>query len=1102
MMRRLKTLLSGAIFFACLTLSVGALAVPVRVALMPLDDPSAMTADMVLAELSGQGGIVFLERSEINKIRAELKLGEAGFVADEFIPDQKLLENTDVFAVLKESNFIAFDAMTGVRLVDRPTEDSEAVGKAIQDAVHKRDLFNEGKTTKFAFLPLVVANLNKAQAETAKEACQTFIRQVGQHPDTVVLERRHLLMLLDEPEADKRNLTKGLFAGTILGRPSARPGVDGQVEFRIGFHRPGAQDAYVVLETQLTPGADVRRVIARFLAGEDLPSSSSLNIAGTAEEKAVEADEYLTYAAFAAGHLLTDSAMSTGGTAVTLDRTQEIALCEILSRGVFRLARDRVHTRDPHDRAAFVDMFGRAARLARKHLVFPTKLSIVLNSSLQSYPVKRLDTQEMQSLRASVEALLETRRLMLEDVRRQAETGTQPGLSGDEKLLAMQARAKYAASLFNDCSLCWDLSYLEKYAIPEVRKLITQSNDLGPELWHYRELLARNRSNWLGIMAMAVNDLTRMKAPPRSAAERQLFDGLYTELTHSKLMRLAFSGYRGLVVNEAGVPTGKLNIDPKRPKKEDTAIAEAVRRYEPAILSIYESDDYIAVKPYTLYCPFGPSLLSSDARFRIRSAMIRRFGVYTGVWLYADDLGREEAETFYRALIKWLGQIDQDPRIRHPGDDDLRYRETKRLTKDALKAEIKKFSETYGFPPITRPNRTLETPFSRIVTPLKDTSSGSCVTRPASDGRYILFATAAAGKTRLCRLDTENDLAMTSGEETEVPSGWGQPMTGSVLLDDYYAVSGREWLTLYPLDGSSSQFVNFSNYFEGRNNCIAGCGNRLFLSYGNYVGNQVRPGTLLEYNVATKEVHVLISTLDPTVDWPLSGLTMPYHIHRVAIDPERKRLLTFLHSSTKFSDQGYPPARLYAYDWEARSWQAISQEYTMLDNDDWQPFVEDGKYFLLSRNPFGGGFGPLDESGSWQPQLLADRDRLIYQPSYRHLRTLPNLDVSQLIHFDGYPGRGEDKGFDFHSATCQQGFIWLRNMLIIPKEKRIFTFSDLPQCIPLAGSKFAAFYSYHAGRPLGLKIGIVKPLETLKREAVLGIADSKTEESLQAKESL
>ena len=130
------------LFLFLLLTALPALATPpLRVALLALDRNAQNLTDLALAELSAEKQIIFLERSEIAAIRKELQLAAAA----DFVPDPRLMQNAQVFAILQKSDFIAFDARTGVRLLDQRAEDLAQLSAAIRAAVHKQQSFTTGE---------------------------------------------------------------------------------------------------------------------------------------------------------------------------------------------------------------------------------------------------------------------------------------------------------------------------------------------------------------------------------------------------------------------------------------------------------------------------------------------------------------------------------------------------------------------------------------------------------------------------------------------------------------------------------------------------------------------------------------------------------------------------------------------------------------------------------------------------------------------------------------------------------------------------------------------------------------------------------------------
>ena len=151
------------VILLCISVSLAAAAV--RIALVPFDEPAQNHADLALASLSAEDDLEFLEREKIDLIRKEVQLG----LLRDWVPDPCLMQNTELFIILKSKELLAFDAVTGVRLVDILADTPAAVSQAIRAAVSKRQNLTDNLLRKFSFLPLIPAHLNDSQEQTARQ---------------------------------------------------------------------------------------------------------------------------------------------------------------------------------------------------------------------------------------------------------------------------------------------------------------------------------------------------------------------------------------------------------------------------------------------------------------------------------------------------------------------------------------------------------------------------------------------------------------------------------------------------------------------------------------------------------------------------------------------------------------------------------------------------------------------------------------------------------------------------------------------------------------------------------------------------------------------
>ena len=201
----------------CCLLSLSAIA-ELRLAFIPLDQASKSMADIALAELSNDDSLAFLERAEIAAIEKEINLSS---VLSDYVPKPYLMENTQLFILLKQNQLIGFDSTTGVRLKDCPIATQQDLVNAVRDAVAKQRNFSGDALYKLSAMPLVPIHLSETQEKLSRKVEDTFLQLLCNKKDVVLLERRHLLYLLNEPNAQEKGLTDKLFAGTNILKPSA-----------------------------------------------------------------------------------------------------------------------------------------------------------------------------------------------------------------------------------------------------------------------------------------------------------------------------------------------------------------------------------------------------------------------------------------------------------------------------------------------------------------------------------------------------------------------------------------------------------------------------------------------------------------------------------------------------------------------------------------------------------------------------------------------------------------------------------------------------------------------------------------------------------------
>lgn len=477
----MKTIILLIVLLSCLP---GLLAEPVRVALIPMDATTQNMADLALVELSGDAGITFLERAEIDKIKKELQLTTA--LAD-FIPDPKLMQNTQVFAVMLKHDFIAFDARTGVRLVDLPNISAKAVGGALRDAIAKRNSLTTGKLRKLSCMPLVPANLSKEQEDLARRLEATLLRTLGNQKDVVVLERRHLLLLLNEPEAEHQDLTKDLFAGALVLKLTAAPEGKDDIRLRVQVFSPNGKTLLSEETGVFQPKADLDEQCRQFLSTMPMPADRP-------EDKSGEARNFIYEAWFLMSHSLDGDAITSAASASALDVEHEKELCRIAATAASQLWKQWKRPTVERYAVAIANL-KLAARLAAKHRIFPYELSFATESTValpSQEEFAKLPADLQREIRETFEAILEIRLDTLEECRRQAEL---LGEKWSDCLFALEARFEYIRELTKIAEIQWDYSYWERYVYPELVKYVAEIDKVLPELQKYEALPLGEKAN-------------------------------------------------------------------------------------------------------------------------------------------------------------------------------------------------------------------------------------------------------------------------------------------------------------------------------------------------------------------------------------------------------------------------------------------------------------------------------------------------------------------------------------------------------------------------------------------------------------------------------
>ncbi|MDD4097775.1 MAG: hypothetical protein PHC30_03300, partial [Lentisphaeria bacterium] len=472
-------------FLLSLLLWVGQLSGQVRIALCPLDTASRNLADLALAELSADLDVICLERTEIDRLLAETRLAEHH--DGDFQPDPRVMQNTELFIVLQGGELQAFDAATGVRLANRALGTAPEACRAIRQALAKRERFANQQLRKLSLMPMTPVNLTPEQEGAARKLERILSRRLGNRSDLVLLERRHLLVLLSEPGTENSNLTSRLFAGALLLKPAVHQDDPNGLRLRLQYFTPDGQTALHETSTRFPHDGDPEQHMQEFLERQPPPEI-------TPEDKPGEARAFILEAWFALSHALPQDALSSAASAAALDPAYEKQLCRILAqvaKEYYWKNAGKAPLANIH--AGAISHLQRAARLAAKHRFFPDELG----AALQRYgPIvngaifRLLPPETQQQWRDTVELILTTRRNTLAGHLRLADL---PGNAWTDRFFSLQARALYVHTMTMLCHELWDYSYWSRFVEPELDSYVRESNELLPEMVKFQSLPAAEK---------------------------------------------------------------------------------------------------------------------------------------------------------------------------------------------------------------------------------------------------------------------------------------------------------------------------------------------------------------------------------------------------------------------------------------------------------------------------------------------------------------------------------------------------------------------------------------------------------------------------------
>ena len=1048
-----------------------------KAALIPLDEQSEIVTELVLDMFSKgmQAPVSLLERAEFDKIVKEIKLNNSKFGNREFTPDWKFMENTDIFCILGSkkistsklagSTLIIYDTSTGIRLADcdivgKPAViQATAVAKVIRLTLKKRARLHNYKLSRFAFLPLVPVNLSTKQLTAAREAESSIIRTLGKLPDSVVLERRHLRHLLNEPNAQINQLTKKLLTGSIFVKLRARGTENGKIILTAGFYRKLTGKLMVELSVSLDPTKDISKQLESFIANKKFNQTASLD--GNRQD---EARGFANQAFFAVQHSLTTNAVSAAESAAVLDKRQELALCVTYSQAAMK----NVHN---HQKLAEVlANFRGALNIAEKYNYFPFYLwrfTDEFGHSMNIWRYNRLPEKQRMEIRKLFNRYYAARHNGLKKLLIIADKG---GNTTAKQLYALGRRGQYIHIMGQQTESCgsWNYTYEGKYILPQLKKYIAEMEKLTPELKKFFAMPKSQRSRIYGFSGINILERSSFgdffnsrRMLKLTSSERKVVEQVISLLLEAPYIHIAVKGARA-----------RRNLDRKKVNhSEDEVNREVYAKFAKTMLNIFDSGKLLGN-----YAPNGYFDLSNDAQYIDLDTRLKIWKIATESYHYYHifrgnvingfkKMPFQDVKKLYKAIKHQYACYHKDP---------LAFR--KSYVDEEFKAMLDIVEKKY---PVINPKRIVipKTPYLKIIKPLVGMSNYIRPTEPVFDGRFIIFAYLTNNSTRMVKLDTKNNFSVSLGESLNKSKGWYGRMMNGTLLDNYYAAFNGPYVMLYPLNGSKPELLNFKSYYENSNNCLTGYGERLFISYGQWAGIE-KPGSLIEYNVRTKKQKLLVSTLDRSVKWPLQGMNWPYHILRLAVDGKNHRILTVIHSAPYKQGFSAPPLKLYAYNWEKGSWSALSDKLPIYFANDVRIFVEKNKVYLLNQSFSFSGFGPILPDKSWKLLVQTKKACLTSKPPVFRNGKVFNLNISNLASFPEIKGNKKKCSFINYS----HGIIFAQRMLLFPTENFIFEFSKPIYPRTIIDKKYVIEWNSYSTSPDAFKICILKPLPLLKQE--------------------
>ena len=1037
----------------CCLLSLSAIA-ELRLALIPLDKLSQSMADLALAELSKDDELVFLERDEIAAIQKEIRLS----ALSDFMPDPQLMQNTQLFILLKQNQLIAFDSTTGVRLKDCPIPSQQELINAIRDAVAKQRSFIGDTLYKLSAMPLVPIHLSDNQTKFARQLEETFLQLLCNKKDVALLERRHLLFLLNEPNAQEKGLTDKLFAGTNILKPSAVSDGKNGIILKLQFFSPDGK--MKISETQATfaKPETLTEDCRKFLESLTLPAPMK-------EDKSGEARDFINEAWFAIRHGLATDAIASGTSAFALDKDYEMELSRIAFLATLQIFGKMPYQSDGSIMDVALNNMKLGTELSEKHGAFTQDEKFIVSQILggmSTYRMKRMSQKQIDAFMDLAERCIILGKKQLD--KELLSLADSPGPRWPDAIFKFETRCQYVYELDMLCNLPWDLHWWEQYVYPALEKLIADAKDLQPELERFSDMDFKDNHPIVSnpnIKALRYKS-NRQKAyldlnlqvqlhspfsPNMTPENRRIYQKASELLLSSNLVILANTGLNGLMKLRTNMEGRQSNMGLDFPNH--------LAFYYEQLQRIIENGARIKT-----HMGFSAPIWSRDdpdflqQKLAINELAIRKFNQFDIFQIsLLSGFEKWDAETAKMVYDKLLVMEEESQKI---FDKKPKFNEfPRKRMKDYFRNQRRKLEKKFGIQPAVADTTPVESPYAEIYEPLESrlTAKNATTVFIGYENESFYVVTFENNTAFLLKIDAGS---MQSFEVTKIkmPGIYGGLRFGAILDDVYVASDGR-MVYLFPKNGSQPEIIDFGDYCKNWCNCMTGFGERLFFTFD---GRQNAPSTLLEYNVRTKEKKLLASTVDRSVKWPLQGIDRPYYMEQILCDPPNDRILLLLHESPPPPTGTTYTVKLWAYHWKTGEWKAVSNYLPFHEPSHSHMTLHDNTIWLCSDF----GYGKINKEGNFQPIYLMGADG--------HLSDIPIrygddsfkkvvLDLSEVMKTES---KYDDlQRFDLLLTVFSGQILLGERAAMIPKEHRFMRLPEPFRPIACIDGKYCVGYKQY-----------------------------------------